>query len=193
MTEPGKTELTGRNLAKRSHEFMQDLSKRDSLTGLFNRRYATERFQQAASGNNLNFGIAIFDVDYFKKINDTYGHSAGDLVLKHIARTLSEHTRLREEEASDFVARWGGEEFVLFVPRSGDLPQAAEKLRKDIENSLLRVSTKRGLEDIKMTVSIGVAKYHATDRGSWEKVLDRADTGLYLAKEQGRNKLVEVI
>jgi len=155
----------------------------DPLTGLPNRaawseRLAHEVAQWQAHGNPLL--IAMLDLDHFKRINDGYGHMAGDKVLKIIAAQLTKHLR-----PGDFVARFGGEEFVLLIPNT-PLPaglQLLEKLRAAIEACPFHFKG----EPVTLTASIGVAPFALGERS--EQVLKRADEALYRAKHKGRNTI----
>ena len=119
----------------------------------------------------------MFDIDHFKKINDTYGHTTGDIVLKEIAQVVTETIR-----KYDIVARWGGEEFVILVPNSKAEETAlmAEKIRETIEKYAF---TEAGT----VTCSFGVTEYK--DGDSIDSLVTRADEALYKAKEQGRNRV----
>ena len=153
----------------------------DPLTGLPNRaawaeRLALEVEQWQVHGNSLL--IAMLDLDYFKRINDGYGHQAGDKVLKIIASQLAKHLR-----PSDFIARFGGEEFVLLIPDT-PLPvglQLLEKLRATIQACPFHF---RG-EPVTLTASMGLAAFKLGERS--ESALKRADEALYRAKNNGRN------
>ena len=153
----------------------------DPLTGLPNRAAWGERLQHEVQawqihGNSLL--IAMFDLDHFKRINDGYGHLAGDKVLKIIAAQLRKHLR-----PGDFVARFGGEEFVLLMPDTTLVTglQQAEKLRAAIEACPFHFKG----EPVTLTASIGVSAFKAGDRSA--HVLKRADEALYRAKANGRN------
>lgn len=166
----------------------KELSVRDELTGLYNRRHFQEvvrmeirRASRFASATSL----LMIDVDYFKEFNDTYGHVKGDLMLKELARLLSYHVR-----EVDTVARWGGEEFVVVLPDTQlkDAVHVAEKLRGLVEEqsavfcTLLEVSRA-------LTVSIGISSYPER-ADSEETLLNSADVALYQAKGKGRNCVV---
>ena len=159
---------------------------RDGLTGVFNKRYLMERFEQEfawASRNGRPLSVVIFDLDHFKRVNDTFGHDAGDAVLKEVARRAA--ATIRRE---DVLARYGGEEFVLLM-RETDLYLAmdvSERLRK----SLRRTPVDVGSALIPVTASIGIAS--SRDRGveSASDIFQAADRRLYVAKESGRDRLV---
>jgi diguanylate cyclase (GGDEF)-like protein len=157
----------------------------DPLTGLYNRRYmedALERMQAHAEKNRGTFGVVAIDIDRFKPVNDTFGHVAGDALLKAIASLLTSLVR-----GEDTVCRFGGEEFVILMPTiSLDAAvQRAERIRTRL--SELRVEHEgRALPPI--TASLGVAGF--PDHGPrWTSVLEEADAALYQAKQSGRNSV----
>jgi len=155
----------------------------DPLTGLYNRRYATQHMQKIVdrareSGNN--FAVMMMDLDKFKLINDTQGHDAGDMVLKEFSHRIQENVR-----GVDLVARMGGEEFLVVMPDASDMvaKHVSERLRRAIESKPF--VTASGVE-LKITVSIGVAIGHPNDDGP-DVLIKQADTALYAAKSNGRN------
>ncbi|MEO0826553.1 MAG: GGDEF domain-containing protein, partial [Cyanobacteria bacterium J06642_9] len=128
------------------------------------------------------FAIMIFDIDYFKRINDTFGHAAGDEALRAFATVLRNHTR-----EVDVLSRLGGEEFGILMPET-DLPEAlhaAERLRQAVESVKVNFKTNQ----ISMTTSIGIATLHESDE-ELHTLLSRADQSLYQAKAMGRNQVV---
>lgn len=155
---------------------------RDPLTGLpnrlaYNERIKAEFARHRRAGHPLS--LVVLDIDKFKGINDTYGHLAGDRVLKHMARELRDQVRTQ-----DFFGRFGGEEFVVLLPdtaRAGAV-ELAEKLRRHMETR--RFTYKK--TPVSVTISCGVAEFTATD--TIESAFSRADEGLYAAKENGRNR-----
>ncbi len=161
----------------------KQMSFTDSLTRLSNRRHFEtnlEREYMRAKRYNTDLSIAIIDIDFFKKFNDTYGHSCGDYVLKEVAYKI-----LKNFRQTDFVFRYGGEEFaVILTETTGEKALIPlERLRKTIENSKF---VYRG-EQLNVTVSIGVSSN--TDlENPWE-MFDDADRALYEAKNSGRNKV----
>jgi len=164
-------------------ERLRELSIRDALTQLYNRRHFDEQantlFNQAVR-HKRPLALVICDIDHFKKINDTYSHTIGDTVLRHVGNILRKHMRL-----SDLVARYGGEEFVMAFPETAG-PQAAalcDKLRGLIE-AFPWHEVQPGL---KVTMSMGV--YADIAVGSAETMLQKADALLYRAKESGRNRV----
>ena len=170
---------------KQLQEQFYEQSIRDPLTGLYNRRFFAETFQREsdkARRNGEPICIAIIDIDYFKQVNDTYGHEAGDMALIHLAGLLSKLTR-----AGDYVFRFGGEEFVILLPGTSLNAgfQFTERCRKRIEQSTLWYDD----QQIRMTVSAGVASCSSDNEGP-DTVLKLADAALYEAKTRSRNCVV---
>lgn len=152
----------------------------DRLTDILNRRgiepqIAREISRAARHGTPLS--LLILDVDHFKKINDQYGHSVGDLVLRSAAQVIARTVR-----ATDLVGRWGGEEFLVLLPHTDLLHArlAAERIRKAIEGTPF-------CEGQSVTISGGIAEFGMSDTGSG--LLERADKQLYVAKSGGRNRV----
>nr|WP_295774054.1 diguanylate cyclase [Rhodoferax sp.] len=162
---------------------LAELATRDALTGLYNRRRLDEKLADCVqSGKRVGrgFAILVLDADHFKRVNDSYGHSAGDAVLQQLARMLLEHTR-----TTDFVARYGGEEFVVLLPETPHQDEAltvAEKVRAAVEHATFP-------QVGRLTVSIGISLWSPKDSNSSD-VFKRADEALYLAKSCGRNQVV---
>jgi two-component system, cell cycle response regulator len=161
------------------------LASTDTLTGLLNRRAFVERIEKAraAAGRGLfPMSMLLLDVDHFKKVNDTLGHDAGDAVLQGVARVLSAIAR-----KSDFVARWGGEEFVLALAQTAEAGArvAAERVRRAIAEA--RYILPNGTEH-RATASVGLA---SADGPDWlfDDLLARADKAMYAAKHRGRNRV----
>ncbi|NQD56604.1 diguanylate cyclase [Pseudomonas sp. CM25] len=155
----------------------------DPLTGLPNRAAWSERVEREMlewQENGGHLAMAILDLDHFKRINDSYGHLAGDKVLKIVADQLRKRLRGR-----DFIARFGGEEFVLLLPQTppAAAAQMAEVLRAAVEACPFHFKGER----VVITTSIGLAAFRSGERG--DQVLKRADAALYRAKEQGRNRV----
>lgn len=155
----------------------------DSLTGVFNRRAIGDRLKQELArvrrtGGSLSIGLA--DLDDFKRINDTYGHAAGDAVLVAFVKAVQETIR-----ASDVVGRWGGEEFLILAPEEKPMPlnPVYERLRRHVE----RLEAVEAGRRIRFTVSLGVAI--AAPGESSHDLLHRADMALYRAKATGKNRV----
>lgn len=164
---------------------LRDLSIRDSLTGLYNRRYMEEGLEREldrAQRQGHCVSIIMLDVDHFKLLNDTYGHDAGDTMLRRIADQMKHFRR-----GSDIVCRYGGEEFVLILPDlSGEsLQNRLESLRQDIE-SMQVISEGRILPVV--TVSMGASIY-PIDASEPAELIRLADMAMYRAKQQGRNRI----
>lgn len=163
---------------------MEKLAITDGLTGLYLYRYFQERFSEEINKslqNNLPLSLLMLDIDHFKKYNDQYGHTAGDVVLRHIAKSLLSVTR-----SKDIVARYGGEEFTLVLINT-DKDKAlltAEKLREKIEREAIMLRR----EHTHVTVSIGVVSF-PSDAKVKEVLIEKADSALYRAKKTGRNRI----
>jgi diguanylate cyclase (GGDEF)-like protein len=171
---------------EKANKELADMSHRDPLTQIFNRRYFAVQSQKikAYSQRNSNIPLSLItiDIDNFKNINDTHGHLAGDEVIIKVARIIENEIR-----KSDIVARFGGEEFVILL-QDCDLDDgytAAEKIRNDIEESSVVLLDKTV---VKFTVSSGVAQFSESDDDNIELTLQRADKALYIAKNKGKNK-----
>jgi diguanylate cyclase (GGDEF)-like protein len=152
------------------------LAVTDGLTGLYNRRYLTDRMAEVSGAVSL----LVIDLDFFKLVNDTHGHPAGDAVLRETAARIASAAR-----AADVVARYGGEEFVVLLPDTAedDAASLAERIRRRIGESPV---TEAGLE-IAVTASVGVA----TERsGDADRLMDAADRAVYQAKARGRDRVV---
>ncbi len=170
---------------KRLMSSLRDSALVDSLTGLHNRRYLQEYTEKIVSGvlrRGKAIGLIMCDLDYFKQINDTYGHAAGDTVLKETANVIRHSVR-----ESDIVIRFGGEEFlvVLLDISSGESMQIAEKIRLNIEQ--LKIKLPDGA--IQKTISLGASEFPA-DTGTLWSCIKYADVALYRAKTDGRNRCV---
>lgn len=161
---------------------LDELAATDGLTGAYNRRRFLELAgKQHALGREGSICIALFDLDRFKLINDTYGHLAGDAVIRTTIEVVRQHCRQH-----DLVGRYGGEEFVLCLPDTS-LPQANETAER-IREALARTAVVQDGKTISVTVSIGVAALREGE--SIEQWLSRADSAMYEAKHQGRNRCV---
>jgi len=176
------------NLAQ-SKEELQLMASTDAMSGLYNRRYfsdISEEILSLAQRNKTPLSVLMIDIDYFKNINDTYGHKTGDEVIVAFASVLKESAR-----KSDVICRWGGEEFVLLLPQT-DIEGAraiGEKIRETIANLELLLHS----HVIKVTVSIGAAQVNYAVSNAMEHAINQADEVLYHAKRSGRNKVMFVV
>lgn len=155
----------------------------DPLTGLNNRRYVHSAVARIAARSDMTgvpFSVAICDIDFFKKVNDTYGHNAGDEVLKAVASQLK-----KAMIGNGFAARWGGEEFVLIFDRS-NVEDSVKILERMADNIRAMIVYAEGYE-IKITMTMGVS---AGTSGDVEAIVESADEKLYYGKEHGRNQIV---
>ncbi len=162
---------------------LKETSIRDPLTGLYNRRYffeAASKFYANFRRGNLKMTVAMLDIDFFKKVNDTYGHQAGDHVLKHVAEGINSRFR-----GSDIVARFGGEEFCVLAVNMDR--KSSNEVFDDLRRSIERSKTKVDGAFISATISIGVCD---KPMDSLESMIAQADSMLYQAKRSGRNKVV---
>lgn len=190
-----------RSLAE-ANDALRKMAITDPLTGLFNRRFFEEEFPGELAStrrafidgafDRINSSVALFmlDLDHFKRINDSWGHDAGDHVLREVARTIAEVIR-----GSDTLFRWGGEEFLLLARNANpeSTPVLPEKIRKAVED---HVFVWEG-EKIPITVSIGWVFYPFFSRQpgqyGWEELVHLADQALYLAKARGRNCSIGIV
>lgn len=170
-------------LAQHAIEEQREKAMHDALTGLPNREAYQQRVEQEVHrieryGGSLS--LMVCDIDLFKRINDSYGHLAGDKVLKIIAKSLQRNLR-----DSDFIARFGGEEFVALMPETSaqEAKLVAEKLRSKIEESPFNFKK----DPVQITISFGISEFSKGE--SLEEVFARADKALYKAKDNGRNQV----
>jgi two-component system cell cycle response regulator len=185
-----RTQVRKRRYTERLRDSFQmsiEMAITDALTGLSNRRYmeshlATLIEQSAARGKAL--AALVLDIDYFKSINDTHGHDAGDDVLRDFAMRIKRSIR-----GIDLACRYGGEEFVIIMPET-DMAVAAmvaERLRRRIAADPFAIQ--QGTKNIPVTISIGIAGLRGKDDTA-ANLLKRADEALYRAKRDGRNRVV---
>gem|GEM_PF-1521892 len=186
-------ELFSRNNYENKIEILQmqdelkELSHRDYLTNLYNRRYFNELAQdfiKTAKRDHGQVGVIMLDIDRFKNINDTYGHTMGDKVIQLLASLLNKHTR-----KNDIVSRFGGEEFAVLLPFTDkdEVAKIAEKLRIIVENADVELASDKY---IKFTISLGVDCVNFENDHDISESLDRVDKALYRAKAKGRNRVV---
>ena len=164
-----------------------EMAVKDSLTGLYNRRYmethlATLMEHSANRGKAVS--LMIMDIDYFKSVNDTYGHDVGDVVLKEFAKQVKKSIR-----GIDMACRVGGEEFIVVFPDTevAHAQMIAERIRYIVASKPFKVPAQAG--ELAVTVSIGISSmvHHQDDPSS---LMKRADQALYKAKSDGRNRVV---
>ncbi|MBF0585238.1 MAG: GGDEF domain-containing protein, partial [Magnetococcales bacterium] len=165
---------------KKLEEKLRKLSTTDGLTGLYNRRWfdtaLSDEMQRAARYHQM-VGLLLFDVDHFKRFNDTHGHDQGDRVLQALGRVMQGHFR-----EVDHPCRYGGEEFCAILPNTGHpgAQLAAERLRQKVESM--------EVDGLKVTISIGVAIFPMVGKNP-DDFLKQADLALYKAKKGGRNQV----
>ena len=157
----------------------------DTLTSIYNRRYFEERLigeAQKAFYGGSSLSLVMVDIDHFKKVNDTFGHTEGDKVLREIASLLKTSVRKK-----DTVARYGGEEFILILPEAGleEASMIAERIRRLVENTPFEVGKAR----MNLTVSFGISNFPSHQARSKEDLVKMADMALYDAKRKGRNQV----
>jgi two-component system, cell cycle response regulator len=181
-----RTQLRRKKYADRLKQSLQlslELAITDQLTGLFNRRYMSRHLNTLLSEGSKPVSFLMLDVDFFKQINDSYGHDVGDEVLREFANRISANVR-----GIDLACRFGGEEFVVVMPDT-DLSFAymvAERLRQSVADAPFMVSATS--KQVPVTISIGVAS--SLNGDTPEVLLKRADQALYRAKRDGRNRVV---
>lgn len=170
---------------KRSNELLLELSKTDYLTGLFNRRYLMESLDkelQRAVRKGGKLSLILMDLDYFKLVNDGYGHLQGDVVLQKVALQIQKELR-----SYDIAARYGGEEFVAVLPDASleETFIVAERIRASVE--ALRFN--RELASLAITLSLGIAGFRLPECRTVDGFIKLADDALYRAKANGRNRV----
>lgn len=178
--------LSGSNIESAYHEAIHNMAIQDGMTGIHNKRYFTEFLDReiaVATRHGHPLTLCMFDVDHFKAVNDTYGHLAGDAVLKDLAGRI--RPRIRRE---DLFARYGGEEFACVLPSTalGGGIVFAEHLRTLIEERPCSFEDK----EIPFTISLGVTTMHRETGVDPQTLIKRADENLYAAKRGGRNRCV---
>ena len=169
---------------ERLQDELRELSLRDPLTGLYNRRYLTEMMAREVARTDReqsSLSIVITDIDHFKKLNDTYGHTAGDEFLIAISRLMRKNAR-----SSDIICRYGGEEFLLVMP--GTTEEAAMKRAEELRRKCAEFIFQYYGAALQVTMSFGVATYPVHGCIA-EEVIIKADKALYLSKDAGRNRV----
>lgn len=161
----------------------------DYLTGIYNRNYldaTVNHWLEQAQTTHQSIGCIVFDVDFFKSINDTYGHSVGDCVLQQISQTCSTHLN-----QSDILARYGGDEFVIFL-KDTSLENAQAKAYQILE-SVRTLNIKLSQQTISVTLSIGVTTSENSTYQTFQALFEKADQALYKAKQNGRNQVYVLV
>lgn len=175
-------------IKSRDFEHQYKLATIDGLTELYNHRFFQDTLKsqvEIAKRYNQTFSLIIIDIDYFKKFNDTYGHQAGDAVLKQVAQTLKKNSR-----TTDVVCRYGGEEMSIILPNTSleEALLSANRFNKAIEEKDFQINSNT---TSKVTISVGVATF-PQDAETPQELIEKADKGLYYAKEHGRNQVGKV-
>jgi diguanylate cyclase (GGDEF)-like protein len=183
------------------NEELKQLAEYDGLTGIYNRRFFNEYFEievkrakssfehkarlEPGKANDMNFGLAILDIDHFKPINDRYGHPAGDSVLKQITDIMKENMFKR-----DVLCRYGGDEFVMLLTKTSPdgILQAAEKIRKEINEHAFVFNENSKNQHV--TISMGLVNFNEVLDKNSEDILKLADARLLTAKSRGKNRVV---
>lgn len=171
--------------AKRLMDTLKESALRDPMTGLYNRRFLEEYSETLIAMTHrrgTTLGLLMCDLDFFKEVNDTYGHNVGDAVLREAANIIRDAVR-----SSDMVVRFGGEEFLAVLQdlREGESVAIAEKIRKKVEETKIKMP--RGF--IQKTISIGISEFPKDATNFWQAI-KYADIALYKAKDSGRNQVV---
>ncbi|MEG2935105.1 MAG: GGDEF domain-containing protein [Clostridium sp.] len=191
VSQSGRVSIMDTNYEESVLEFLNVVKERtvkDELTGVYNKAYINERLPQdlrRSVRENLSTSVVMIDLDYFKNINDTYGHVIGDKVLRDFASIVKNYIR---SDSMDWIGRYGGEEFILVLNNADeDIAQnIAERIRKRINDSVFKYEE----IEIKITCSLGIYSSKGKDI-DMDDAVERADKNLYKAKASGRNKIVK--
>ncbi|OKP99599.1 hypothetical protein A3849_03605 [Paenibacillus sp. P46E] len=167
---------------------LQQMALTDSLTGCYNRHYLTQHLEDEMGRNrkeHIPFALILLDIDFFKSVNDTYGHLAGDEVLCHTVEALKEELR-----PSDVLARYGGEEFMVYLPdiAHSEAQRVAERVKARVEMNQIRIANVA--EPVSVTVSMGLLSISSFSPGN--NLFEEVDQALYQAKNKGRNRIVHI-
>ena len=176
-----------------SHVQLQAQSERDPLTNLANRRHFQAVMTTLSGQGGFEGALLLVDIDHFKHVNDAQGHAGGDQVLVEVARRLNEAVR-----SDDLVVRWGGEEFLILVPRAASerAEQMAARVLRILGQAPITVGSGADARALRITASIGYARFPLPPYGAevpWEQAVNLADMALYTAKNQGRNRAVGIV
>ncbi len=167
------------------HRKLEELAALDELTHLLNRRFGTRRLREEFSRSTRHgvpLSVIMFDIDHFKAVNDTFGHDAGDAVLRAVASVLETGVR-----SGDVVCRYGGEEFLIVAPGMGlnDASEVASRMQRSIQSRAIEWRD----QVLRVTISAGAASWPVTRASAPEQLVTSADNALYHAKESGRNRV----
>ncbi|MDD2308594.1 MAG: GGDEF domain-containing protein [Desulfuromonadaceae bacterium] len=163
-----------------------EMNTKDALTGIYNRRFLESRLQEECDRQRRHsrpLSLIMIDIDFFKKVNDTYGHQCGDMVLQSVAAKAA--TVIRN---TDFIARYGGEEFCCLLPETP--ADAAETVAEHIRAHIEKMENSFEGNSVKVTISLGISDFVAEDTP--DTFLKRADDALYQAKHSGRNRFIRI-
>jgi len=180
--EVSKPVLEGKILMR----ILKDSALKDALTGLYNRRFLDQFVEKAAPQalrSKNTYAVMMIDIDFFKQVNDSYGHDIGDDVIKSLSEIMKETIR-----ESDLAIRFGGEEFMVLLFNAGN-PDGVEHVAQKIRQEFAKKRFTSGTEQFQKTLSVGVASFPSDSDSIW-KVIKYADTALYAAKNSGRDKVV---
>lgn len=166
---------------ERVWESLRYTTNHDALTGLYNRRYLEKEIESILPNERTRYVMSMVDIDFFKKVNDTYGHEAGDAVLMRVASCLMETAG-----ENNLAVRWGGEEFILYFP--GATIEQIYPIMEDLRKKVEQMSVTSGNNIIHITITSGIAG--GLEDSNYEKVINNADEKLYLGKQRGRNQVV---
>ncbi|EPJ75876.1 sensory box/GGDEF family protein [Pseudomonas sp. CFII64] len=175
---------TNRHQLQAANAELQKLSSTDRLTGLFNRGHWEEALKLEYARHSRyasNSSLVMFDIDHFKRVNDTYGHQAGDAVIQRVAEVIRHHVR-----DVDIAGRYGGEEFAVLLP--GTDKEGARIFSERVRQAIEAEVVEHDGHAIRCTVSLGVADL-ATPMPGYKTLIERADQALYVSKENGRNQV----
>jgi diguanylate cyclase (GGDEF)-like protein len=173
------------NIEALTNQTMYEKANRDALTGAYSKGSLLEKGPEAIKRSELlneEMSVIVFDIDHFKKINDSYGHAAGDLVLKELSNVVSS----KLIRSNDYFARYGGEEFVLIL--SGATAKMANEIAERIRLTIETHKFNYEGTAIPVTISLGVVTKSTNDT-DWPELFDRADKALYSSKQNGRNRV----
>ncbi|MBR2526063.1 GGDEF domain-containing protein, partial [bacterium] len=172
-------------IKSRDFEYQYKLATIDGLTELYNHRYFQDQMRRQIANSqryNSEFSMIIVDIDHFKSFNDTYGHQAGDAVLRQVAQTLKSNSR-----ATDIVCRYGGEEMSIILTNTGkeEALIKAHNICNAVANRVFKLSA---TQTVNVTISVGVSTFPENGETP-QQIIEIADQGLYYAKEHGRNQV----